>query len=119
MCYTVPDLFTLKGEKLSDLVLEPFFRIHDCRYMMYWLSMNDAEYAEFQKAEREAEQRKLLLDQRTVDAVATAEQQPEVDHKMKYENHKLVTSRVNRGVMLVMVDTSNITWQQMVRQIFR
>ncbi|WP_277120302.1 beta-L-arabinofuranosidase domain-containing protein [Bacteroides ndongoniae] len=86
MCYTVPDLFTLKGEKLSDLVLEPFFRIHDCRYMMYWLSMNDAEYAEFQKAEREAEQRKLLLDQRTVDAVATAEQQPEVDHKMKYEN---------------------------------
>ncbi|MDO4163856.1 MAG: glycoside hydrolase family 127 protein [Bacteroides sp.] len=82
LCYTVPGLFT---DAYKDLQLEPFFRIHDCRYMMYWLSMTDAEYAEFQKSAKEAEQRKLLLDQRTVDAVATAEQQPEVDHQLKYE----------------------------------
>lgn len=83
LCYTVPGLFT---EKYKDLQLEPFFRLHDCRYMMYWLSMNDREYADFQKAAQEAEQRKLLLDRRTIDAVATAEQQPEVDHQLKYEN---------------------------------
>ncbi|WP_291528799.1 glycoside hydrolase family 127 protein [Bacteroides sp. UBA939] len=82
-CYTVPGLFT---GKYKDLVLEPFFRIHDSRYMMYWLSMTDEEYAAFRKAEEEKEQLKLLLDKRTVDAVATAEQQPEVDHLMKYEN---------------------------------
>lgn len=83
LCYTVPGLFT---EKYKDLQLEPFFRLHDCRYMMYWLSMNDREYADFQQAAQEAEQRKLLLDRRTIDAVATAEQQPEVDHQLKYEN---------------------------------
>lgn len=83
LCYTVPDLFT---EKYKDLQLEPFFRLHDCRYMMYWLSMNDREYADFQQAAQEAEQRKLLLDRRTIDAVATAEQQPEVDHQLKYDN---------------------------------
>lgn len=82
-CYTVPRLFT---EKYKDLVLEPFFRIHDSRYIMYWLAMTHEKYAEFQKAEQEKEQLKLLLDKRTVDAVATAEQQPEVDHLMKYEN---------------------------------
>ena len=82
-CYTVPGLFT---EKYKNLVLEPFFRIHDSRYMMYWLAMTHEKYAEFQKAEQEKEQLKLLLDKRTVDAVATAEQQPEVDHLMKYEN---------------------------------
>lgn len=54
--------------------------------MMYWLAMTHEKYAEFQKAEQEKEQLKLLLDKRTVDAVATAEQQPEVDHLMKYEN---------------------------------
>ncbi|WP_300697801.1 glycoside hydrolase family 127 protein [uncultured Bacteroides sp.] len=82
LCYTVPGLFT---DKYRDLQLEPFFRIHDCRYMMYWLSMSQAAYADVQKAMHEAEQRKLLLDRRTVDAVATAEQQPEVDHQLKYE----------------------------------
>ena len=83
MCFTVPGLFT---GKYKDLQLEPFFRIHDCRYMMYWLSMTEQEYADYQAAAREAEQQKLRLDRRTVDAVATAEQQPEVDHQMKNEN---------------------------------
>ena len=27
----------IKPDSYSDLVLEPFFRIHDARYMMYWL----------------------------------------------------------------------------------
>ena len=83
MCFTVPGLFT---GKYKDLQLEPFFRIHDCRYMMYWLSMTEQEYADYQAAAREAEQQKLRLDRRTVDAVATAEQQPEVDHQIKNEN---------------------------------
>jgi hypothetical protein len=53
--------------------------------MMYWLSMSKKEYADYQQGMREAEQQKLELDARTVDAVATAEQQPEVDHQMKTE----------------------------------
>lgn len=81
--FTVPGLF---DGKYRNLELEPFFGIHDSRYMMYWLSMTDSQFAEHQKAIREAEERRLALDRRTVDAVGTGEQQPEVDHKMKSSN---------------------------------
>lgn len=80
MHFTVPGLFE---KKYADLELEPFSQIHDSRYMMYWLSMSKAEYEAYQQRMRDAETQKLLLDARTVDAVATAEQQPEVDHQMQ------------------------------------
>ena len=83
MHFTVPGLFE---EKYKDLELEPFSHIHDSRYMMYWLSMSKAEYAEYQKNMRGSEEEKLALDARTVDAVGTAEQQPEVDHQMKTQD---------------------------------
>lgn len=83
LCFTVPGLFR---EPYTNLVLEPFFRIHDCRYMMYWLSMTDSEYNSYCQYAREAEKQKLQLDSRTIDAVNTGEQQPEVDHAMAYEN---------------------------------
>lgn len=83
-CYTVPDLF--RDAKYSNLVLEPFYRIHDSRYMMYWLSMTENQYADYQAKMKAEEEKKIELDRRTVDAVGTGEQQPEVDHQMKYEN---------------------------------
>ena len=85
MHFTVPGLF---DGKFKDLELEPFSSIHESRYMMYWLSMSKAEYADYQQKMREAEKQKLELDARTIDAVATAEQQPEVDHQMKAEGSK-------------------------------
>ncbi len=42
MTYTVPGLF---DAKYASLELEPFARIHDCRYMMYWLSMTPSNMA--------------------------------------------------------------------------
>lgn len=90
MCYTVPGLFRAADQsqstKYADLQLEPFFRIHDSRYMMYWLSMTEAQYAAFVRAARQKEEMKLQLDSRTVDAVNAGEQQPEADHKMKQQN---------------------------------
>lgn len=83
-CYTVPGLF--RDTKYSNLVLEPFYRIHDSRYMMYWLSMTENQYADYQAKMKAEEERKIELDRRTVDAVGTGEQQPEVDHQMKFEN---------------------------------
>lgn len=82
--YTVPGLF--RETKYADLILEPFYQIHDSRYMMYWLSMTETQYADYLSKMKVEEERKLALDRRTVDAVGTGEQQPEVDHQMKYEN---------------------------------
>lgn len=82
MCYTVPGLF---ADRYKDLQLEPFFRIHDARYMMYWLSMTRQDFDAYENARKEAEAKKLALDMRTVDAVTPGEQQPEADHAMKFE----------------------------------
>ncbi|MDR3262306.1 MAG: glycoside hydrolase family 127 protein, partial [Tannerella sp.] len=80
--YTVPELFA----RYKDLVLEPFYRIHDSRYAMYWLSMTDAEFEKFKYEMGEDERTKLILDERTIDAVATGEQQPEADHRIETRN---------------------------------
>lgn len=82
MTYTVPGLF---DAKYASLELEPFARIHDCRYMMYWLSMTPEQYASYLREEQLKEEMRLALDRRTVDAVNTGEQQPEVDHGMKFD----------------------------------
>lgn len=64
--FTVPGLF---DGKYSNLTLEPFYNIHDSRYMMYWLSMTDKEYANYKDKARRDEENRLALDRITVDAV--------------------------------------------------
>ena len=83
MTYTVPNLF--QG-KWADAKLEPFFRIHDSRYSIYYLTMTPSDYVGYQENLRAIEAAGLALDDRTIDAVRTGEQQPEIDHQMKNEN---------------------------------
>lgn len=70
----------------SALVLEPFYKIHDSRYMMYWLNLSKDQYQSYLDSISVIEQIEMALEARTVDRVATGEQQPEVDHKMKTLN---------------------------------
>ena len=62
--------------------LEPFFRIQESRYQMYWSLTTKEGLAERQARLVEEERAKLARDAATVDAVAVGEQQPEVDHAM-------------------------------------
>lgn len=78
--FKVPGLFS---GKWADIVLEPFYNIHDSRYMLYWLSMTPAKYRNYLDKARKDEEMRLALDRRTVDAVNTGEQQPEADHFME------------------------------------
>lgn len=83
-----PMHYTLRGVFAdADRVLElrPFASIHDCRYMLYWLTMTPEAYAAHREEMRRDEERLLALDRRTVDAVNTGEQQPEADHFMAAE----------------------------------
>ena len=84
MSFTNPSLFTRERDK--SLVLEPFYRIHDSRYMVYWLSMPSKEYAAYSKQIQALEKAKVALDRRTIDSVAVGEQQPEKDHMMSISN---------------------------------
>ena len=81
MHFKAPYLFANKKD--ANLLLEPFYEVHDARYMMYWMVLTDPSILERLKKEQEEA---LALDEKTVDKVAPGEQQPEVDHKMKVEN---------------------------------
>ncbi len=69
-----------------ELTLEPFYRIHDARYMMYWLTLTNSGYKAYVDSLANIEKEKLALEKRTIDYVATGEQQPETDHAMQKEN---------------------------------
>lgn len=83
--FTTPKL---KMVNSGNLVLEPFYRIHDARYMMYWLALSDTDYQSYLDSLAKLEQEKILLQKRTIDFVAPGEQQPEVDHAMQSEQSR-------------------------------
>ena len=70
--------------------LQPFFEIHDSRYMMYWLALSEENYKGYLENLAKQEQERQALEARTVDKVQPGEQQPETDHKME-------TDRSNTG----------------------
>jgi DUF1680 family protein len=85
-----PLTFTFTNLKVANspatLELEPFFRIHDSRYMIYWLALTNKQYKTYTDSLSVIEKEKLALDRRTIDFVAPGEQQPEADHSMKNMN---------------------------------
>jgi uncharacterized protein len=69
-----------------ELTLEPFYKIHDSRYMIYWLALTNAGHKAYLDSLENIEKEKLALEERTIDYVTTGEQQPETDHAMQKEN---------------------------------
>jgi hypothetical protein len=75
----------VKMENPAELTLEPFYKIHDSRYMMYWLALSNSGYKAYTDSLTNIEKEKLALEKRTIDQVAPGEQQPETDHAMQLE----------------------------------
>ncbi|MEO6547314.1 MAG: glycoside hydrolase family 127 protein [Ferruginibacter sp.] len=69
-----------------NVVFEPFYKIHDARYMMYWMTLSKAGYRNYLDSLAIAEKEKLDLEKRTIDFVAPGEQQPEADHFIQKQN---------------------------------
>lgn len=81
--------FTLSGVEIKNngrLELQPFYQLHDARYMMYWMRLSNKQYASYIDSIAKLEQAKLALQKRTVDFVAPGEQQPEADHFIQKQN---------------------------------
>lgn len=66
--------------RYEGMTLEPFFRIHESRYMVYWPVMTEAEWNVESEKRAERERAVQALDNRTADKVVCGEQQPESDH---------------------------------------
>jgi len=107
-------LVPIKGEPLSftlgvkminpiELKLEPFAKIHDSRYMMYWLALTNNGYQAYMDSLTKLESERINIESRTIDFVGTGEQQPETDHAMQSEhsnsgnNHNEFYREAGRG----------------------
>ena len=83
--FTASRLTTINSTKI---VLEPFYQIHDSRYMMYWTALTNHQYQSYLDSLGALEREKLAIQKRTIDFVAPGEQQPEVDHAMENDQSK-------------------------------
>lgn len=75
-----PALYSDK--KYADLVLQPFFKIHEARYMLYWFQPGAERWQEHKDMLKKIEDEKQKLEQRTTDFVATGEQQSDAGHAL-------------------------------------
>jgi hypothetical protein len=84
-----PLTFTFSGVKWINPIeaeLEPFFRIHDTRYIIYWMALTNNRYRSYLDSLAGLEKEKLELQNRTIDFVAPGEQQPEADHAIQMDH---------------------------------
>ncbi len=83
---------TTKMENGIHNEIQPFFEIHDARYMIYWLALSEDSYKGYLDGLAKAEQERQELEARTVDKVQPGEQQPETDHKMETDQSQVGNS---------------------------
>lgn len=86
----VPLRFKLSGLRLGkeqlSMELEPFYKTHEARYIIYWTQATEEELAALQEKTEREERESLRLAGITIDRVVSGEQQPESDHFIKEEN---------------------------------
>ena len=90
--------FTIPAVKLInpiEVTLQPFYQIHDVRYMMYWMALSNTQYKSYLDSLSAVEKAKLEQEKRTIDFVAAGEQQPEVDHAMQSDRSRSGTANDN------------------------
>jgi len=80
LSFTAPELNIVNSQ--NNLEFEPFYKIHDSRYMMYWMTLTDSQYQAFLDSLAENDD----LSERTIDSVTTGEQQSELEHAMQTSN---------------------------------
>lgn len=81
LTFRAPELIV--PDRFDDLLLKPFYMIHDARYIVYWRTGTSQEIDSIRDAMERHEKELLLLEQRTIDEVAPGEQQPEAEHNFK------------------------------------
>ena len=56
-----------KSSTPSLYELQPFYQIHDARYMMYWMALSNGQYHSYLDSITADEKEKIVLDKRTID----------------------------------------------------
>ena len=79
LTFAAPGLHIVNSQ--DNLEFEPFYKIHDSRYMMYWMALTNSQYQAFLDSIAAGS-----LEKRTIDSVATGVQPSEADHAMQSSN---------------------------------
>ncbi len=82
---------SIAPNEFQTLKFEPFYRLHDCRYVVYLPLIDAASYEAKQQALREKEAMLMELENRTIDYIICGEQQPESDHFINTNHQKSKT----------------------------
>ncbi len=72
-------------EEETHLILKPFFEVMASRYTIYFPVFTENELIERKKEWQREEEKKLILQRRTIDEIAPGEQQSEVGHNFRGE----------------------------------
>ena len=78
-----PLTFKLSGvypDTYEGMILQPFYQLYECRYMVYWPVITEQELAARLEHLEQEEKARIALDAITSDKVVCGEQQPESDH---------------------------------------
>lgn len=76
---------TYQEDTLEDITLQPFYQIHDTRYVIYWPQASSMTLAK-ERMQFEENTARIRLDSLTIDQVHAGQQQPESDHNIQFEN---------------------------------
>ena len=76
----------LYPSEFKGLEFEPFYKVHDSRYVIYLPVESPESLAAIQQKRKEQEFAERKLEAVTIDYVSPGEQQPESDHFIKTEN---------------------------------
>lgn len=79
-------LYGTYPSRYEGMLLKPFYKTHECRYMVYWEIVSEGELKQRQEELAKAEEERMKLDKATADVVACGEQQPESDHFIEMDN---------------------------------
>ncbi|WP_211345625.1 glycoside hydrolase family 127 protein [Paraflavitalea soli] len=83
LTFKAPGLFD--QSKYSQLTLQPFFTVHNSRYVIYFPYTKPENLGQLKQAMADKEKARMALEAITVDLVHCGEQQPESDHQFKGE----------------------------------
>lgn len=82
-------LSSVYPDNYEGMVLQPFYQLHECRYMVYWPVISEQELAARLERLAQEEKERIALDAITTDKVICGEQQPESDHFVKMERSNM------------------------------
>lgn len=87
-----PLTFKLHGvypQRYEGMLLQPFYRLYECRYMVYWPVISDTELQSRIEELAAEESQRAALDAITTDKVVCGEQQPESDHAVQAKQSRI------------------------------